>query len=86
MPHIEVKEANPAPGQESFAQSYPGLGLYRIPQGLALVYAYQPGAAACVFVLYGDGGLKVEDSPPAANASQGVDVHRFLDQIIQLRK
>lgn len=47
---IEVRELVPAPGKEYMADGYPGLGLYKVPAGWALVYQ-SPSSVPCVMLI-----------------------------------
>lgn len=84
MKCIPLKEFTPAPSMEYVATAYPGPGAYLLPSGNVV---FVSAVSTCMSIMppYLP---RIEDQVPAAAQSPtpSVEVHRLLDQLIELRR
>lgn len=78
MAVIQLREFTPPAGSEWSSTSYPGEGAYLTPFGVFVVFNN------CVWGLNSPGWERLVSGARATSTSGDVDIHRLLDQMIEL--
>lgn len=93
MKYLELTEFAPPPSKEYVVEAYPGPGNYLLPSGMIVLVHPMPTPSGQTLVgNWVQPGVKVKVGTLATPASApvpapgGIDVHRFLDQMITLTK